>query len=322
MRGSKVAFSARAGLMWPPVSLEHEGADWHVEDSITPVGDQQLDRRGSAAGRARGHARGDLGEHKLRATAAIMAANDTAGTLLTFRGWALHDRTTLAFRRQPLPPLDEEIARLSGAVHAPFARRRVTVSPHRPGYYAKLDWQPPVPVRIELFRYDNRADPEAVNQISNGAGGPHFNHVGLIADLGSRRRAQGCRRWTGARAWASSDDGRRRWVDNRFRSAFALLTRPFGPFGLAARVEAFDTRNRGSDVDDEYDENGWSAMLAAQARLAAISPGLSSCSTCRAGASSARSSALLRGSARPSSRPNCECAGNHARKPRRLPSRA
>src|SRR5947209_9301055 len=36
MRSSKLAFSARAGLMWPPVSLEHEGADWHVRDSITP----------------------------------------------------------------------------------------------------------------------------------------------------------------------------------------------------------------------------------------------------------------------------------------------
>ena len=36
MRGTNTAFSARAGLMWPPVSLEHEGADWHVRDSITP----------------------------------------------------------------------------------------------------------------------------------------------------------------------------------------------------------------------------------------------------------------------------------------------
>ena len=36
MRGRGLAFSARAGLMWPPVSLEHEGADWHVKDSITP----------------------------------------------------------------------------------------------------------------------------------------------------------------------------------------------------------------------------------------------------------------------------------------------
>jgi hypothetical protein len=58
--------------------------------------------------------------------------------------------------------------------------------------------------------------------------------------------------------------GGRRWVDNRFRSAFALLTRPVGPFGLAARLEAFGTRNRGSDIDDEYDEKGWAAMLAAR----------------------------------------------------------
>jgi hypothetical protein len=29
-----------------------------------------------------------------------------------------------------------------------------------------------------------------------------------------------------------------------------------------ARVDAFDTRNRGSDVGSEYDEHGWSAMLA------------------------------------------------------------
>ena len=27
---------------------------------------------------------------------------------------------------------------------------------HRPGYYAKLAWQTPAAVRIELFRYDNR----------------------------------------------------------------------------------------------------------------------------------------------------------------------
>ncbi len=45
MRGSKVAFSARAGLMWPPVSLEHEGADWHVERASRP--------RRSTAGSAR-----------------------------------------------------------------------------------------------------------------------------------------------------------------------------------------------------------------------------------------------------------------------------
>ncbi len=54
-----------------------------------------------------------------------------------------------------------------------------------------------------------------------------------------------------------------RWVDERFRSAYVLLTRP-SDVRPGARIEAFGTRNRGSDVDDEYDENGWAAMLAAK----------------------------------------------------------
>jgi hypothetical protein len=58
-----------------------------------------------------------------------------------------------------------------------------------------------------------------------------------------------------------ADDGRR-WVDNRFRSAFLLFTKPFGRFGVTVRAEGFDTRNRGSDVRDEYDDSGWSAMIA------------------------------------------------------------
>ena len=100
----------------------------------------------------------NLGRHKFWLTAAAMAANDTAGTLLTFRGWALHDRVTLAFRRQPLPPLDDDV----GGYQAPFTHPLLDVHggfAHRPGYYAKLSWQPPIPLRFELFRYDNRANP-------------------------------------------------------------------------------------------------------------------------------------------------------------------
>src|SRR6476660_3846242 len=110
MRSDKLAFSARAGLMWPPISLEHEGADWHVKDSITPsainawIGEEVRPLAAEATLAT------TVGSHQFRATAAVIAANDTSGTLLTFRGWALHDRTTLAFNRQPLPPLDAEIA--------------------------------------------------------------------------------------------------------------------------------------------------------------------------------------------------------------------
>jgi hypothetical protein len=261
MRGSKLGFSARAGLMWPPVSLEHEGADWHVKDSITPsainswIGEEVRPVAAEATVTAQ------LGRNKLRATAAVMAANDTAGTLLTFRGWALHDRTTLAFRPQPLPPFDGPIA----FIQAPLTHPLVDLAhgfASRPGYYAKLSWQPPVPLRIELFRYDNRADPEVVNDGSEWGWRTAFTDVGAVAELGSgaELKVQALQGWTRM----GYPNPLKRWVDGRFRAAYALLSKRVGTVLLTGRVDAFGTRNRGSDVGPEYDDSGWSAMLAAK----------------------------------------------------------
>ena len=259
MRSGKLAFSARAGLMWPPVSLEHEGADWHVKDSITPsainswIGEEVRPVAAEATVTA------SLGSHKVRVTGALMAANDTSGTLLTFRGWALHDRTTLAFSGQPLPPLEEPVV----FYQAPFTHPLLDVGEgfaRRPGYYAKLAWQPPVPIRVELFRYDNGADPEAANAGLEWGWRTRFNNAGLAANLGSGTELK-AQAMQGRTKMGFPDNGRR-WIDNRFRAAYLLLTRPFGRFTASARVDAFGTRNHGSDVDAEYDEHGWSAMLA------------------------------------------------------------
>lgn len=260
MRSDKLALSARAGLMWPPISLEHEGADWHVKDSITPSAINSWVGEEVRPVAAEGTVAATFGEHKLRATAALMVANDTAGTLLTFRGWALHDRVTLAFRRQPLPPLEAEYQDYQAAfthplldVHSGFA--------NRPGYYAKLSWQPPIPVRIDLFRYDNRANPEDVNADLEWGWRTRFNQVAAVAELGGAEiKAQAMSGHTKM----GFPEGERRWVDARFRSAFVLVSRPFGPFGIAARAEAFEVRNHGGIWDSEYDDTGWSAMIAAK----------------------------------------------------------
>src|SRR5437868_11124281 len=125
MRTTGLAPSARIGLMWPPVSLEHEGADWHVRNSITPSAINSWIGEEVRPVAIEGTLGASLGEHKLRATAAVFAANDTAGTLLTFRGWALHDRMTLAFRRQPLPALKDDV----GSYQAPFTHPLLDVGP-------------------------------------------------------------------------------------------------------------------------------------------------------------------------------------------------
>jgi hypothetical protein len=260
MRSSSgTAFSARAGLMWPPVSLEHEGADWHVADSITPSAINSWIGEEVRPVAVEGTVSATPGNNKLRATAALFAANDTAGTLLTFRGWALHDRTTLAFNRWPLPPISDPM----GQKQAPFTHPLVDLHSgfaHRPGYYAKLSWQPPIPVMIEIFRYDNRANPEDVDPDHEWGWRTAFDDVGLVAKLGgsAELKAQALQ----GRTRIGYPMNGARWGDNRFRSAFVLLTKPIGQFGIATRADLFDTRNSGSLIDDDYDETGWSAMLA------------------------------------------------------------
>jgi hypothetical protein len=261
MRSEGLAFSARAGLLWPPVSLEHEGLDWHVADSITPSAINSWIGEEVRPVAAEGNLDTSLGAQRFRATAAIVAANDTAGTLLTFRGWAFNDRKTLFSDRQPLPPLGADFQ----GYQAPFTHPLIDLHKgfaHRPGYYTKLAWQPPIPVRVEFFRYDNNANPEDVNAELEWGWRTWFNNVGVVANLGGGTELKG-QALDGRTRMGFSQHGAR-WVDNRFRSAFALLTHRFGQIGLAARVEAFDTRNRGSIIGQEYDEAGWSGMLAAK----------------------------------------------------------
>lgn len=257
--GARHRISARAGLLWPSLSLEHEGADWHVVDTITPSAINSWIGEEVRPLAAEITASTSAGEHQLAATGGVFAANDTSGTLLSFRGWALHDRTTLGFRRQPLPPLPELIENDQPR----FTHPLLDVEPgfaHRPGYYAKLAWQPPIPVRFELFRYDNRADPEAVNEELEWGWRTKFNHVGAVADLGGGTTIK-FQAMTGRTLMGFvEEDGI--WVDNRFRSAFVLAAHDFGNGGVAARIEGFDTRQDGSLVASESDETGWAATVA------------------------------------------------------------
>ena len=259
MRGEHVRLSARAGLLWPSISLEHEGADWHVADTITPsainswIGEEVRPLAIEAT------ASTSVGVHELSATAGIFAANDTSGTLLTFRGWALHDRTTLGFRRQPLPPLTEAMEYLQPR----FTHPLLDIAPgfaKRPGYYAKLAWQPPLPVRVELFRYDNRADPEWVNADVEWGWRTQFDHVGAVADLGGGNRLK--LQAMSGRTRMGMDEGLGIWVDNRFRSAFLLASHDFANGGITGRVDLFDIRQHGSLVASESNETGWAATLA------------------------------------------------------------
>jgi hypothetical protein len=200
-----------------------------------------------------------IGGHRFAATLGGFGFNDTAGTLLAFRGWALHDQKSVAFGHQPLPPLDADMARRQAPVTEP-----VREIDHRVGWYGKLGWSPSEAFELQLFHYDNRGDPQASTPSDQWGWRTRFTNLGAIASLGSLQlKAQAM----GGRTEMGFPRGGVIWSDTSFHSAFLLATRSFGPGSVSARVEAFGTTSRGSLVDDEYSEHGWALTAAAKREI-------------------------------------------------------
>jgi hypothetical protein len=199
----------------------------------------------------------EIAGNRVAVTAGVFGLNDTAGTLLAFRGWALHDEKATAFSKQPLPQLNETME----FIQAPATRPIIELD-NRPGYYVKLVWAPPGPFELQALHYDNRGDPKAVNPQLQWGWRTTFDHLGAILDLGERTRlvAQAI---SGTTRMGYKENGVI-WVDTDFRSAFLLATRQIGKSSVSARIEAFGTRDHGSFMGRSENEDGWAVTAAAR----------------------------------------------------------
>jgi hypothetical protein len=252
--------SARAGLMWPPVSLEHEGPAWTVTDMITPSAINSWIGEEVKTVAAEGTVSRAWGGQRVSATLALFGLNDTAGTLLAFRGWAMHDLKAGAFGRQPLPPLNHFML----DAQAPATRPTIEID-GRPGVYGKLAWSPAAPVLVEAFYYANRGDPEAVTPTLQWGWETRFLHLGLSADLGRHTRLL-AQALTGTTEMGV-EENEHYWVETRYRAAYLRATHEIGDVALTGRIDLFGTRERGSEMGREESEEGWALTGAGRLRL-------------------------------------------------------
>ncbi|NUS39299.1 MAG: hypothetical protein HOQ02_09795 [Lysobacter sp.] len=245
-------WSAKAGMFFPPVSLENDGVGWTATRTLTPsaidtwVGEElrvfgveaRLEHRG---------ARGTLA-----ASFALFGKNDPAGELLASRGWALHDVTSGldGSVREP-----DAIAPLIGA-QAPVRYRPFLELDHRLGAYASLDWRTPADDRAVLTVYDNRADP---SREVDYAGRELYAWRTRFWSAGVQRRvgdvvflAQAMRGGT----VIEPEPGLR--FDTRFAAAYVLAAWDAGRWQPALRVDAFQTRRSPVPLD----EHGHAVTLA------------------------------------------------------------
>jgi hypothetical protein len=253
--------SARAGIFYPPVSLEHDGTAWTTPDMLSAsalnswIG-EEVKVTGLEATVTR-----DFGGHEVSATGAVFGWDDTAGTLLTFRGWALHGvrgGLSSAFQLPPLSPFMRNIQD-----DETYVRRELD---HRAGYYGALKWSPPAPVSLQALYYDNAGDRTSVDNNLQWAWETRFLDLGLRWDVDDKTKVL---------AQALSGEtlmgyryGGSRWVDMGYHAAYVLAARKLGEDAVSGRLDWFETNDRTLQAIDDNDETGWAATLAWRHRLA------------------------------------------------------
>ena len=250
-RAGGLRYELRAGLMYPAISLENDGPGWTPTRTITPsaintwVGEELKTLAVEATVAKR------WGDQDVSVTAGVFTHDDTSGTLLSWRGWALDDVRSTAFGEEPIP---EVPAAHKAFLVQDYDSRSVDELDGRPGVYARAEWRTPWAVTLNLFYYDNAGDRTTVTD-GQWSWDTRFWNLGLRYTPDARTeilaQAMTGRTVTGfktAHGWR---------VDANFDAAYVLVSRQVGHDLATARVDVFDVRDNTFQALDNNDERGW-----------------------------------------------------------------
>jgi hypothetical protein len=251
-------FKVKAGAFFPPISLENTNLAWTSPFTISSsainswVG-EELRTIGIEATFIH---RTDVAEASV--SAAVFGYNDPTGSLLTWRGWAIHDREAGLFERLPLADLPNFKL---GTGSAPG--QQAGVDPfkeldHRLGAYVAAQLSHDDGHKLRAIYYNNFAD----NRIFDGrqyAWHTRFAAVGAQTVLGDDIDvvAQGMLGRTTMASFPTFTV-----ADNDFASAFLLVSKTWGRHRLSGRTEMFDVNDNDNTPDDPNAEQGTALTLA------------------------------------------------------------
>jgi hypothetical protein len=258
---SGLRLAGRLGVFYPPVSLENDGIAWTPPDMLSASALDSWIGEEVKVGGAEVTLQQRFGGHELEATASVFGWNDTSGTLLTFRGWALHDVRAGIFTAYKLPPLSPFARLFQPPKDYPFVELD-----RRPGYYGRLEWRPPAPVAVHVFFYDNGGNRTAIDEDHQWAWETRFFEAG--ARWEPREDVRVLAQMVNGETIMGYPMGGHRWFDMGFRSAYLLAQKRFGDDTVSGRIDAFDTRDRTFRTIDDNQENGWALTAAWRHRLA------------------------------------------------------
>lgn len=258
-------FSARAGIMYPKISIENNAIGWTSPNTITYstmnswIGEELrhagLELNWDWLGKFRSSA------HDFGLTASIYKNNDTVGTLLSWRGWTQSNRQTIWHEKLPLPPVKARFGgwlRFQAAETDPFIELD-----HRFGYELNGRWTWANQLKFNFGIYDNNADTRVVK---NGqyAWDTRFYHVGVKHKLSSNLTLLS--QFLSGDTLMTSPWGMP-VVDNDYQTGYLTMVYKHKQQKISVRLEEFSVTDNDTTPDDDNNEYGKSATLSYQYRF-------------------------------------------------------
>ncbi|MDX2143433.1 MAG: hypothetical protein SFV19_08765 [Rhodospirillaceae bacterium] len=254
---SSMSYRVKAGAFFPAISFENTGLAWTSPYTIssaainTWIGEEI--RNIGAEGTLVLHGE----ETEATLSAGLFGFNDPVGSLLAWRGWAIHDRESGLFDRLPLAPLSNFGASGSAPGQA-GAVDPIEELDNRIGYYVAAGVTDNDGLRLRLFLYNNNADDLSFD------GSQYAWNTRFGAVSGAWAFDDGWEVVTQAMAGNTTMATFPKFsvVDNDFASAFVLASREWNRHRLSARLEVFEIEDRDMTLDDPNGEHGQALTLA------------------------------------------------------------
>lgn len=177
--------------------------------------------------------------------------NDTMGTLLAWRGWAVGNRLSVYDEVLPLPPLDSLLhGDFTGKQRSDGTRPFERDLDGRTGISERLRLSLPERANIQFTHLDNRGD----HLLHRGEYAWATKYDQISAELGnSEATVIALEYMKGSTAMGRPQAAH---IDLGFASGYVLVSKKSGRWRTTLRAERFSTTDRVNLANDEYGERG------------------------------------------------------------------
>lgn len=251
------ALRFRAGLFFPPTSLENTDPLWQSPYTITLSALNTWIGEEVRLTGLEGALQRTITDGRLELAGTVFVANDPTGGLVAWRGWTLGDRLSTVGEVLPLPPIDSFRSGGAFADQRDDGTRPIDELDSQPGFAARARGSFGDALLVQAAFTDNRGDRRL--ERAQYSWETRFGQAGLELRLGSQVTvvAEGALGETGMGPAVPAGP----FVQLRFRVGYALVSWRGGAWRVAARLDGFENQDRDGTAEPD-DESGWALTTA------------------------------------------------------------